>query len=157
MAISESRSASFQGKAKCKIFDIKIGKYCFTAFICICRCGEFKSKETRLCETYESTFTLNSHYIHPCSCFYLIVNENSRNNTKNCPWRLTAVDMILFRLKKLEAHYTTQGFHSGQTQKPQSHPVASALKICISLKGWHSEVNKKAPLEIQWQLKSTRG
>ena len=30
--------------------------------------------------------------IHPCSCFHFIVNEISRNEMKNCPSRLTAVN-----------------------------------------------------------------
>ena len=41
----------------------------------------------------------------------------------------------------------------GQTQKPTSHPVASALKICISSKRLQSDVGKKALLEIQRQNK----
>ena len=56
--------------------------------------GVFKSQETRLCEANESTFTLNSYYIYPRWCSYLIVNENSWNKTKNCPRRLTAVDPL---------------------------------------------------------------
>ena len=43
--------------------------------------------------------------------------------------------------------------HSGQTQKPTSHLVVSALKICISSKRLRSEVCKKALLEIRWQNK----
>ena len=43
--------------------------------------------------------------------------------------------------------------HSGQTQKSTSHPVVSALKICINSKSLRSEVRKKALLEIQWQNK----
>ena len=39
--------------------------------------------------------------------------------------------------------------HSGQTQKPTSHPVVSALKICISSKRLQSQVRKKTLLEIQ--------
>ena len=31
--------------------------------------------------------------IHPCLCFHFIVDEISRNKTKNYPRRLTAVDM----------------------------------------------------------------
>ena len=46
-------------------------------------------------------------------------------------------------------HDQTPCPHSGQTQKPTSHPVANALKICISLKRLRSEVRKKALLEIQ--------
>ena len=55
-------------------------------------CGAFKGKETRSCERNWNTFTLNSHYIYPCSCFHFTVNEMSRNKTKNCPRRLTAVE-----------------------------------------------------------------
>ena len=44
---------------------------------------------------------------------------------------------------------STSGLQSGQTQKPTSHPVVSALKICISPKRLRSEVRKKALLEIQ--------
>ena len=43
--------------------------------------------------------------------------------------------------------------HSGQTQKPTSHPAVSALKICISSKRLRSEALKKALLEIQRQNK----
>ena len=39
--------------------------------------------------------------------------------------------------------------HWGQTHKATSHPVASALKICISSKLLQSEVRKKSLLEIQ--------
>ena len=55
-------------------------------------CGAFKSKETRLCERNGNTFTLNSYYKYPCLCFHFTVNEMSRNKTKSCPRRLTAVD-----------------------------------------------------------------
>ena len=55
-------------------------------------CGAFKSKETRLCERNRNTFTLNSYYIYPYSCFHFTVNEMSRNKTKSCPRRLTAVE-----------------------------------------------------------------
>ena len=34
--------------------------------------------------------------------------------------------------------------HSVQMQKPTSHPVVSALKICISSKRLRSEVRKKS-------------
>ena len=59
----------------------------------LCGCGAFKSKEIRLCERNGNTFTLNSYYIYLCSCFHFIVNEISRNKTKNCPRRLTAVEL----------------------------------------------------------------
>ena len=36
--------------------------------------------------------------------------------------------------------------HSGQTQKTTSHPVASALKICISSKRLRSEVRQKVEI-----------
>ena len=49
-------------------------------------CGAYKSKETRVCERNENTFT------YPCSCFNFIVNGSSRNKTKKFPGRLTAVD-----------------------------------------------------------------
>ena len=42
---------------------------------------------------------------------------------------------------------------SGQTRKPTSHPVASALKMCISSNRLRIEVRKKASLEIHWQNK----
>ena len=54
--------------------------------------GAFQSKETRLCEENENTFTLNIYYIHPCSCFQFTVNEIARNKTINGPRRLTAVE-----------------------------------------------------------------
>ena len=38
---------------------------------------------------------------------------------------------------------------TAKTQKPTSHPVFSALKICISSKRLRSEVRKKALLETQ--------
>ena len=44
---------------------------------------------------------------------------------------------------------TTCRVHSGQTQKPTSHPVVSALKICIGSKRLRNEVRNKALLEIQ--------
>ena len=46
-------------------------------------CGAFKSKETRLCERYRNTFTLNSYYIYPCSCFHFMVNEMSRKTARD--------------------------------------------------------------------------
>ena len=63
-------------------------------------CGAFQSKETRLCERNRNTFTLNSYYIYPCSCFHFTVNEMSRNKTKKCPRRLTAVDRKRFTAAK---------------------------------------------------------
>ena len=57
--------------------------------------GAFKSKETRLCERNGNTFALSSYCIYPCSFFHFIVNEIWRNKTKNCPRRLTAVDIVL--------------------------------------------------------------
>ena len=43
--------------------------------------------------------------IHPCSCFHFIVNKISRNKTKTCTRRLTAVDvrrtMSLFDVQAL--------------------------------------------------------
>ena len=36
--------------------------------------------------------------------------------------------------------HSTQHLHNSQTQKPLSHPVVSALKICISPKRLQSEV-----------------
>ena len=45
----------------------------------------FKSKETPLCERNGNTFTFNSYYIYPCSCFHFIVNEIWRNKQKTTP------------------------------------------------------------------------
>ena len=42
-------------------------------------CGAFKSRETPLREKNVITLTLNSYYIHPCSCFHFIMNEISWN------------------------------------------------------------------------------
>ena len=56
-------------------------------------CEAFKSKEARLRERNGNTFTLNSYYTNPCLCFHFNVNEISRNKTKNCPRRFTAVEL----------------------------------------------------------------
>ena len=55
--------------------------------------------------------------------------------------------------RHLEVNLYTTCFHCGETQKPTSHPVASALKICISSKRLQSEVRKKTLLEIKRQNK----
>ena len=57
-------------------------------------CRALKRKETRLCDRNRNIFTHNSY---PCLCFHFIVNEISRNKTKNCPKRLTAVEQRALR------------------------------------------------------------
>ena len=63
------------------------GTICQSNFVLMQR----SRKATHLCERNENTFTLNSYYIYPCSCFHFIVNEISPIKMKNCPRRLTAM------------------------------------------------------------------
>ena len=60
---------------------MEIWTYTYTVVSAILSgCGEFKSQsqETRLCETNENKFTLNSYYISPCSCLNFKASMRSK-------------------------------------------------------------------------------
>ena len=48
-------------------------------------CGAFQSKETRLCERYENTFTLNSYYVYPAQVSTSLWMKTHKIEQKNGP------------------------------------------------------------------------